>query len=32
MGLAELEAQLNRPIRTKPEATYHQENFDVVPL
>ncbi len=32
MGLAELEAQLNRPIRTQAEPAYHQENFDVVPL
>jgi ribonuclease G len=32
MGLAELEAQLNRPIRTQSEAAYHQESFDVVPL
>jgi ribonuclease G len=32
LGLAELEAQLNRPIRTQAEPAYHQENFDVVPL
>ncbi|TXH06390.1 MAG: ribonuclease G [Nevskiaceae bacterium] len=32
LGLAELEAQLNRPIRLQAEAGYSQENFDVVPL
>jgi ribonuclease G len=32
LGLAELEAQLNRPIRLQAEAGYAQESFDVVPL
>jgi len=32
MGLAELEASLNRPIRLQSEPAYLQENFDVVPL
>ena len=32
MGLAELEAALNRPIRLQSESTYHPESFDVVPL
>ncbi|HUP91687.1 MAG TPA: ribonuclease G [Solimonas sp.] len=32
LGLAELEAQLNRPIRLQSEAGYGQETFDVVPL
>ena len=32
MGLAELEASLNRPIRLQVEAAYHPESFDVVPL
>ena len=32
LGLAELEAQLNRPIRMQAENAYTQENFDVVPL
>ena len=32
MGLAELEAALNRPIRLQAEAAYHPESFDVVPL
>jgi ribonuclease G len=32
LGLAELEAQLNRPIRMQAEAAYSQETFDVVPL
>lgn len=32
LGLAELEAQLNRPIRLQAESAYTQENFDVVPL
>lgn len=32
LGLAELEAQLNRPIRCQAESAYGQENFDVVPL
>ena len=31
-ALAELEAQLNRPIRLQAETAYGQENFDVVPL
>jgi ribonuclease G len=32
LGLAELEASLNRPIRLKAEVAYHPESFDVVPL
>lgn len=32
MGLAELEATLNRPIRLQVEAAYPPESFDVVPL
>jgi len=32
LGLPELEAQLNRPIRLQAEAAYHREAFDVVPL
>ena len=32
LGLAALEAHLNRPIRLQGEAEYAQENFDVVPL
>ncbi len=32
LGLAELEASLNRPIRLQAESTYGQESFDVVPL
>jgi ribonuclease G len=32
LGLADLEAQLNRPIRLQAEASYPQESFDVVPL
>ncbi|MGQ0619239.1 MAG: ribonuclease G [Panacagrimonas sp.] len=32
LGLAELEASLNRPIRLQAEASYHLESFDVVPL
>ena len=32
MGLAELEASLNRPIRLQAEPAYHPESFDVVPL
>ncbi|HSW13029.1 MAG TPA: ribonuclease G [Solimonas sp.] len=32
LGLAELEAALNRPIRLQAEPTYGQESFDVVPL
>jgi ribonuclease G len=32
LGLAELEASLNRPIRLQAEAAYHLESFDVVPL
>jgi ribonuclease G len=32
MGLAELEASLNRPIRLQAENAYHLESFDVVPL
>jgi len=32
LGLAELEANLNRPIRLQAEAAYGQEMFDVVPL
>ena len=32
MGLAELEATLNRPIRLQAEGSYHPESFDVVPL
>ena len=32
LGLAELETQLNRPIRMQAESAYTQENFDVVPL
>ncbi|MGH8455982.1 MAG: Rne/Rng family ribonuclease, partial [Stenotrophobium sp.] len=32
LGLAELEAQLNRPIRLQADASYTQESFDVVPL
>ena len=32
VGLAELEASLNRPIRLQVEAAYHPESFDVVPL
>ncbi|MBL6749976.1 MAG: ribonuclease G [Nevskia sp.] len=31
-GLAELEASLKRPIKLQPEAYYHQETFDVVPV
>jgi ribonuclease G len=30
--LAELEAQLHRPIRLQAETSYGQESFDVVPL
>ncbi|HEX4871471.1 MAG TPA: ribonuclease G [Nevskiaceae bacterium] len=32
LGLAELETQLNRPVRLQVESGYHPENFDVVPL
>ena len=32
LGLAELEAQLHRPIRLQAEISYGQESFDVVPL
>ncbi|MGQ0501035.1 MAG: ribonuclease G [Panacagrimonas sp.] len=32
MGLAQLEASLNRPIRLQAEGSYHPESFDVVPL
>lgn len=32
LGLAELEASLNRPIRLQVETSYHLESFDVVPL
>ena len=32
MGLAEMEATLNRPIRLQAEPAYHPESFDVVPL
>ncbi|AXQ28264.1 ribonuclease G [Solimonas sp. K1W22B-7] len=32
LGLAELEASLNRPIRLQSESAYGQESFDVVPL
>jgi len=32
IGLAELEAQLGRPIRVQSEAAYERESFDVVPL
>jgi len=32
LGLAELEASLNRPIRLQAEPAYGQESFDVVPL
>jgi ribonuclease G len=32
MGLAELEEQLHRPVRLQAEATYLQDNFDVIPL
>lgn len=32
MGLADLEASLNRPIRLQAESAYHPESFDVVPL
>jgi ribonuclease G len=32
LGLPELEASLNRPIRLQAEAAYHLESFDVVPL
>ena len=32
LGLAELEAQLHRPIRLQAETSYGQESFDVVPL
>jgi ribonuclease G len=32
LGLAELEAQLNRPIRLQAERGYAQESYDVVPL
>ena len=32
LGLAELEASLERPIRLQAEAGYAQESFDVVPL
>lgn len=32
LGLAELEAQLRRPIRLQAEGAYHPESFDVVPL
>jgi len=31
-GLGEVEAQLDRPIRLRSESSYHQENYDVVPL
>ena len=32
LGLADLEAQLHRPIRLQAEAAYTQETFDVIPL
>jgi len=32
LGLAELEAQLNRPIRLQAEHAYQRESYDVVPL
>jgi ribonuclease G len=32
LGLAELEAALNRPIRLQAETAYNQDSFDVVPL
>lgn len=32
LGLAELEASLNRPIRLQAESGYGQETYDVVPL
>ncbi|SFF63824.1 RNAse G [Fontimonas thermophila] len=32
LGLADLEAALNRPIRLQAESAYGQETFDVVPL
>ncbi|MGH8460495.1 MAG: ribonuclease G [Stenotrophobium sp.] len=32
LGLAELEAQLGRPIRLQADASYSQESFDVVPV
>ena len=32
LGMAELEASLNRPIRLQAESGYGQETYDVVPL
>jgi ribonuclease G len=32
LGLAQLEAQLNRPIRLQADPAYPRDSFDVVPL